>query len=87
MISQLTGMDIPLTNLRQWMMGLPGDATDYQLNDQFQLSSLTYKHDGQTWQVTIADYDNKVNPPLPASLELKEGDQRIKLRMDNWTLK
>ncbi|WP_324021589.1 lipoprotein localization protein LolB [Pantoea sp. JZ29] len=87
MISQLTGMDIPLTNLRQWMMGLPGDATDYQLNDQYQLRSLNYQHDGQTWQVTIAGYYSNVTPALPASLELKEGDQRIKLRMDSWTLK
>ncbi|MCE0491353.1 lipoprotein insertase outer membrane protein LolB [Pantoea sp. Mb-10] len=85
MISQLTGMDIPLANLRQWMMGLPGDATDYQLNSQYQLQSLNYSRDGQQWKVKIADYDNKTTPPLPANLELTEGDQRIKLRMDSWT--
>ncbi|NEG85735.1 lipoprotein localization protein LolB [Pantoea agglomerans] len=86
MISQLTGMNIPLANLRQWMMGLPGDATDYQLNESYQLSSLNYSRDGQNWQVSIAGYDSKVTPPLPSSLELKEGDQRIKLRMDGWTV-
>jgi len=36
--------------------------------------------------VTIQDYDSKTTPPLPANLELREGDQRIKLRMDSWTL-
>jgi len=86
MISQLTGMNIPLANLRQWMMGLPGDATDYQLNENYQLRSLNYSRDGQNWQVSIAGYDSNVTPPLPASLELKEGDQRIKLRMDSWTV-
>ncbi|MGC0952952.1 lipoprotein insertase outer membrane protein LolB [Pantoea agglomerans] len=86
MISQLTGMNIPLANLRQWMMGLPGDATDYQLNESYQLSSLNYSRDGQNWQVSIGGYDSKVTPPLPSSLELKEGDQRIKLRMDGWTV-
>ncbi len=85
MISQLTGMDIPLANLRQWMMGLPGDATDYQLNNQYQLQSLNYSRNGQQWKVKIADYDTKTTPPLPANLELTEGDQRIKLRMDSWT--
>ena len=85
MISQLTGMDIPLANLRQWMMGLPGDASDYQLNNNYQLQSLTYSRNGQQWNVKIGDYDSKVNPPLPANLELTEGDQRIKLRMDSWT--
>ncbi|MEG3128216.1 lipoprotein insertase outer membrane protein LolB [Pantoea cypripedii] len=86
MISQLTGMDIPLANLRQWMMGLPGDASDYQLNDQYQLQSLNYSRNGQQWKVTISDYDSKVTPPLPANLELSEGGQRIKLRMDSWTV-
>ena len=85
MISQLTGMDIPLANLRQWMMGLPGDASDYQLNNNYQLQSLTYSRNGQQWKVNISDYDSKVNPPLPANLELTEGGQRIKLRMDSWT--
>jgi outer membrane lipoprotein LolB len=85
MISQLTGMDIPLANLRQWMMGLPGDASDYQLNNNYQLQSLNYRRDGQQWQVKISDYDSKVTPPLPANLELTEGGQRIKLRMDSWT--
>lgn len=87
MISQLTGMDIPLENLRKWMMGLPGDATDYALNDQYQLRELNYSRNGQNWKVTWQDYDNKTNPQLPSNLELREGDQRIKLRMDSWTVK
>lgn len=86
MIGQLTGMDIPLANLRQWMMGLPGDASDYQLNSNYQLKSLNYSRNGQQWKVDIQSYDNKTTPALPASLELREGDQRIKLRMDSWTL-
>lgn len=85
MISQLTGMEIPLANLRQWMMGLPGDATDYQLSSHYQLQSLSYSRNGQQWKVNISDYDSKVTPPLPAHLELTEGNQRIKLRMDSWT--
>ncbi|PCO84629.1 lipoprotein insertase outer membrane protein LolB, partial [Escherichia coli] len=28
MIGRLTGMPIPLNSLRQWIIGLPGDATD-----------------------------------------------------------
>lgn len=86
MVSQLTGMDIPLANLRQWMVGLPGDASDYSLNSSYQLRSANYSRNGQQWQVTIQGYDSSVKPPLPSSLELREGDRRIKLRMDNWTV-
>ena len=35
MIGRLTGMPIPLNSLRQWIIGLPGDATDYSLDDRF----------------------------------------------------
>ena len=86
MISQLTGMDIPLANLRQWMLGLPGDATDFTLDDRYQLRTLNYSRNGQQWQVAIQGYDDKTNPALPASIELKQGDKRIKLRMDSWTV-
>ncbi|NJC99285.1 lipoprotein insertase outer membrane protein LolB [Candidatus Erwinia dacicola] len=86
-ISQLTGMSIPLDNLRQWMIGLPGDATDYQLDDQYHLRELNYSQDGKQWHVTYQGYDGKLNPQLPSNLELREGSQCIKLKMDSWTVK
>ncbi|HBV39793.1 MAG TPA: lipoprotein localization factor LolB [Erwinia sp.] len=87
MISQLTGMDIPLNSLRQWMMGLPGESTDYKLDDQYRLREVNYSRDGQQWTVTYQAYDNKQQPALPVNMELHEGDQRIKLKMDGWTVK
>ncbi|HFJ8952374.1 MULTISPECIES: lipoprotein insertase outer membrane protein LolB [Serratia] len=87
MIRKLTGMAIPLDNLRQWMLGLPGEANDFKLDDQYRLNSLTYQQGKQTWTVDYQDYNNSLQPQLPSRLELKQGDQRIKLKMDNWTLK
>jgi outer membrane lipoprotein LolB len=87
MIRKLTGMAIPLNNLRQWMLGLPGEASDFALDDQYRLSKLTYQQGGQTWKVDYQGYSNEVQPTLPNRLELQQGDQRIKLKMDNWTLK
>ncbi|MFU9138682.1 lipoprotein insertase outer membrane protein LolB [Erwinia tasmaniensis] len=87
MISQLTGMDIPLNSLRQWILGLPGDSTDYALDDQYRLRQVNYSRNGQKWTVTYQGYDNKLAPTLPSNLELQEGNQRIKLKMDSWTVK
>ncbi|OMQ27311.1 MULTISPECIES: lipoprotein insertase outer membrane protein LolB [Serratia] len=87
MIRKLTGMAIPLNNLRQWMLGLPGEATDFTLDDRYRLSKLTYPQGDLTWVVTYQDYNTDQQPPLPSRLELQQGDQRIKLKMDNWTLK
>jgi outer membrane lipoprotein LolB len=32
-------------------------------------------------------YDSNTKPALPSSLELSDGGQRIKLKMDNWIAK
>ncbi|MDX5626906.1 MULTISPECIES: lipoprotein insertase outer membrane protein LolB [unclassified Brenneria] len=87
MVQQLTGMAIPLNNLRQWILGLPGDASDFTLDDQYLLNKVTYRQGDQSWNVSYQSYSRKVNPPLPQSLELTQGEQRIKLKMDNWTVK
>jgi len=87
MIGKLTGMPIPITSLRQWILGLPGDATDYKLDDQYRLSGVNYSQNGKSWKVVYGGYDSNSKPALPSSLELTEGSQRIKLKMDNWIVK
>lgn len=87
MIGKLTGMPIPLNSLRQWILGLPGEATDYKLDSQYRLSELNYTQNGKTWKVVYSGYDSKTQPALPSNMELTEGAQRIKLKMDNWIVK
>lgn len=87
MIGKLTGMPIPLNSLRQWILGLPGDATDYTLDDQYRLSQVNYTQGGKTWKVVYSAYDSKTQPSLPSNMELTQGSQRIKLKMDNWIVK
>lgn len=87
MIGKLTGMPIPLNSLRQWILGLPGDATDYKLDDQYRLSEITYSQNGKNWKVVYGGYDTKTHPAMPANMELTDGGQRIKLKMDNWIVK
>ncbi|HBN5443880.1 TPA: lipoprotein localization protein LolB [Klebsiella oxytoca] len=87
MIGRLTGMPIPLNSLRQWIIGLPGEATDYSLDDQYRLRELNYTQNGKTWHVTWGGYTSDTKPSLPANMELTDGSQRIKLKMDNWIVK
>jgi len=56
-------------------------------NPEEMIRKLTYQQGGQTWKVDYQGYSNEVQPTLPNRLELQQGDQRIKLKMDNWTLK
>ncbi|ADZ42323.1 TPA: lipoprotein insertase outer membrane protein LolB [Yersinia enterocolitica] len=87
MIQKLTGMSIPLESLRQWILGLPGDTTDFTLDDKYRLKQLTYQQDGVTWVVDYQEYNTQITPALPSRMELSQGGQRIKLKMDNWTVK
>lgn len=87
MIGKLTGMPIPLNSLRQWILGLPGDATDYRLDAQARLSELNYSKNGKTWKVVYSSYDSKTTPAMPTNMELTEGSERIKLKMDSWIVK
>ena len=87
MIGRLTGMPIPLNSLRQWIIGLPGEATDYSLDDQYRLRELNSTQNGKTWHVTYGGYTSDTKPSLPANMELNDGSQRIKLKMDNWIVK
>ncbi|MBK4713882.1 MULTISPECIES: lipoprotein insertase outer membrane protein LolB [Tenebrionibacter/Tenebrionicola group] len=86
MLQRLTGMPIPLESLRQWILGLPGDAADYTLDDKFRLRELSYKRGGKTWKVVYSGY-TRTEPAFPVNMELSDGEQRIKLKMDNWIVK
>lgn len=86
MIYQLTGMAIPMENLRQWIVGLPGDAQSYAISNQYHLKTLNWSQGMEKWKVTYQSYDEKVSPQLPNRLDIEQGDNRIKLKMDSWTL-
>ncbi len=86
MVQKLTGMAIPLDNLRKWMLGLPGDASDFTLDSQYRLKQVNYSQNGLNWKVSYQSYSDEVTPSLPESLELTQGGQRIKLKMNSWTL-
>lgn len=86
MIANLAGIDIPLHNLRQWMLGLPGDATDFTFDAHGYLSTLSYQDNNKKWTVNYQEYHNDTVPALPATLELRHGETRIKLKIDRWRL-
>lgn len=87
LIYQLTGMEIPLDDLTAWLIGSPGRATDFTLDENHLLKSITFVNNGEKWQLDYISYDSKTSPMLPNYLELRQGDRLIKLKMDSWTLK
>ena len=87
LIYQLTGMEIPLGDLTAWLVGSPGRATDFTLDENHLLKNVTFEQNGEKWVLDYISYDTKTSPMLPNYLELRQGDRLIKLKMDSWTLK
>ncbi|MCC8365358.1 lipoprotein localization protein LolB [Xenorhabdus sp. PB61.4] len=85
LIYKLTNMNIPLDNLKSWIIGLPGNAQNFELDKNYLLKSVSDKENGEIWQVNYQGYDTSMTPALPNRLELTQGKNRIKLKMDNWT--
>ncbi len=78
---QQTGQDryrLLLTN--------PLGSTELELNAQ-PGNEITYSQNGKNWKVVYGGYDTKTQPAMPANMELTDGGQRIKLKMDNWIVK
>ncbi|MGL4860631.1 MAG: lipoprotein insertase outer membrane protein LolB, partial [Enterobacteriaceae bacterium] len=42
--------------------------------------------DGEQWNVQYQSYDTRTVPALPDRLEMNNGEQRIKLKIDSWSL-
>lgn len=87
LIYQLTGMEIPLEDLTAWLTGSPGRATQFTLDKNHLLKSVTLQQtNGEKWQLNYLSYNMNTTPMLPSNLELRQGSRLIKLKMDSWTL-
>ncbi|WP_429178964.1 lipoprotein insertase outer membrane protein LolB [Aeromonas salmonicida] len=81
LIYQLTGWNIPVQGLPEWIKGLPGKA-EFELNPD---SSLASVRDGQ-WQIVYGDYRDQDGYRLPHLLTMTGQGSRLKLQINQWTL-
>ena len=81
LVYQLTGWNIPVTGLPEWIKGLPGEA-EFELNPDASLASV---RDGQ-WQIVYGDYRDQDNYRLPHLLTMTGQGSRLKLQINQWTL-
>ena len=81
LVYQLTGWNIPVQGLPEWIKGLPGQA-EFELNPD---SSLASVRDGQ-WQIVYGDYRDQEGYRLPHLLTMTGQGSRLKLQINEWTL-
>lgn len=84
LITELSGMVIPIEHLQQWIKGNPSGAT-YQLDDNQQVSSLLSEDQNKgVWLINYNDYQTINSTNLPSKLQLTRADLRLKIAISNW---
>lgn len=61
LVEQLTGLQIPIDHLPQWLLGIPDQADSYQLNSTNTLESLSKQVSNQLWTLNYY-HQNKEQP-------------------------
>lgn len=88
LIQRLTGLNIPVEQLNDWMLGRPTQADDYQLNQTNTLASLTKQVGAHTWKLDYLSYQDVQYLgsalPLPKKLKLTQGDISINIVISTW---
>ncbi|HAS63680.1 MAG TPA: lipoprotein localization factor LolB [Vibrio sp.] len=91
LIADLTGLNIPVEQLNDWLLGKPTNADEFSVNETQTLASLTKKINGQTWRLIYSSYQDVPflgsELPVPYKLKLKQNDTTINLVISKWTLK
>lgn len=82
----LSGINMPVRYLQDWIKGLPTAANDVQLNELNTVEYLT-KQIGQTnWHLRYNTYIENGDLLLPRSMTLTQQDTTIKIIASNWTV-
>lgn len=84
LITELSGMVLPINDLQQWIKGNPSGAS-YQLDDNQQVIRLLGGEPKQgIWEITYSDYRKINDTNLPHKLQLTSGDVRLKFAISKW---
>jgi outer membrane lipoprotein LolB len=84
LMQRVLGWDVPLDELRAWVLGVRASGTTSQMNfgDDHLLSEL--QQDG--WTVTYLTWDTTRQPPLPTLIRAEKAPFKVKLVVQSWTL-
>lgn len=80
------GLHLPISALQEWIKGNPINAT-YTLNEEQRVDSLLSGDlNNGFWQVSYQQYQYFSGFSLPRKLDLKRGNLRLKIAINQWQL-
>ena len=85
LMDEVLGWHLPLRNLRMWVLGLPGDGGDAQI-ERDTVGRISVLHQAG-WEVRYLRYADTSVESLPTRLQLNHQDLQIQLLIDEWEWK
>lgn len=90
LIQNLTGLAIPVSQLPDWIKGLPTQADNVTFNQSNTVESLNKTIDGRDWTLSYLKYQSVMNQQqsitLPKQMLLHQSDTEIKILISKWIL-
>ncbi|XKM14446.1 lipoprotein insertase outer membrane protein LolB [Orbaceae bacterium ac157xtp] len=90
LISRLAGMDLPLSTLNNWLIGLSDSPNNDILDNQGHLNKTKVTQNGLEWLLTINKYTTVQNGrkqiDLPTDIVLNQKEQKVRIKIDKWKL-
>lgn len=89
LIKTLTGLSIPVSQLPDWIKGLPTQADNVVYNQSHTVENLEKSIDNRQWKLSYLSYQStntdKGSPlPLPNQLFLEQDNTQIKILISKW---
>ena len=78
----ITPFDLPLDNLRYWLLGIPDPGAPFDLTRNPQDRALRLSQAG--WTIDYDEYMPSSGDLLPKRLVLSRSDARVRIAVDRW---
>lgn len=76
---------VPVQQLKQWVKGLPGNATSLVTDTQGKLASLRFTDEqGTSWQARFLKYSDFEGLAVPSLITASGGPYSVRLVLKNW---
>ena len=82
LMRQALGWDVPLRDLRAWVLGLRADSGPAELSFGADRLPAILRQDG--WVVDYRQWDQSRQPPLPQKVFAERPPYKVKLSIDTW---
>jgi outer membrane lipoprotein LolB len=84
LLRQRLGMDLPLAELRYWMLGVAAPGSPANVADAAQAPRRVIEQSG--WRIDYDTFQSASGLSLPQRFSATQGDVRLKVVVDDWVL-